>query len=75
MGAVSPFLRCPECRYEVALVHDRQWVELECPGCGASIAGDHWIEVVTLDRPPSPEDIDRWIASHLSRDDDTGDYY
>jgi hypothetical protein len=24
MGAVSPFLRCPECRYEVALVHDRR---------------------------------------------------
>jgi len=72
---LDDFLVCPECRHKIALVHDRQWVELPCPGCGASIAGDSHVEVVILDRPVTDEDVDRWKASHLEkrqrRDDDS----
>lgn len=64
---MDDFLACPECRHEIALVHDRQWVELECPACGASIAGDAHVEIVILDRPATDEVIERWIASHLGK--------
>jgi ribosomal protein L37AE/L43A len=60
---------CPECRYEIALVHDRQWVEVLCPGCGASIAGDAFVTVVDQQRPATDEDLKRWIHSVRSKRD------
>lgn len=60
-------LICPQCRYETALVHEQQWVELACPGCGTSIAGDSKVSVVEQALPASDEDLDRWIASYQSR--------